>query len=150
MSIKLWVPLKRFLAGCNLSHAPWFPWEGQGLSELSSPTAIHVFKLWDVLNNRGWLAPQFSLLTPLGGFPGFIQGEHLSFFRTWAADREMRCGRFGQDHGLLPLAMVPQYGRFPLDDWCYRQIQHFLRCLPQAIHSPTSISLFEKLCMSTS
>lgn len=96
--------------------------------------AIHALKLWGALNNMGKLAPSISPLAPLGGFPWFTPGEHLSFFRTWVADGEMRCGRFIQDQGLLSLAVLrEQYGHFPLDEWRYRQLQHFICNLPQVV-----------------
>lgn len=45
VTIKSWVPLEKFLAGCNLAPAPWLPRECHGLSEFGSPPAIHALKL---------------------------------------------------------------------------------------------------------
>lgn len=78
-------------------------------------------------------------------------GEHLSFFCSRPFDRETRCDRFVQDQGLLNLdALRDRYGRFPMDDWCQRQLRPFISSLPQAIRSPLFATPFEKLCMSTS
>lgn len=86
---------------------------------------------------------------PLSGFPWFAPGEHPSFFQSWAADGESRCGRFVQDHGLLTLTVLrEQYGSFPMDEWRYRQLRHFINSLPQGARSPTSASPFERLCMA--
>ena len=113
----IWVPLDKFLAGRNLSHAPWVPGEHRGLSGLVSPFAVHALAIWDALNKTGRLALPTSPLAPLGGFPWFAPGEHPSFFRTWAEDGESRCGRFVQDRGLLPLATLrEQYGPFLMDE----------------------------------
>lgn len=111
------LPSRKKNPGCNLSllHAPLLRWEGRGLSELTSPTAIHTLKWWDALDGPGGLASQFSTLTPLGGSPWFALGEHFSFFWIWAANGEMRCCRFVQDHGLMPLAILRAlYGHFLL------------------------------------
>lgn len=151
VSLKLWVPLDKFLAGRNLSHAPWVPRENRGLSMLISPMASHTLNVWDALNGKGKLAPAISPLAPLGGFPWFTPGEHPSFFRTWTADGEIRCGRFVQDQGLIPLAKLRElFGPFPMDEWRYRQLKHFIDSLPQGVRSPTVASPFERLCMSSS
>lgn len=86
MATKLWVQLEKFLAGRNLSHAPWIPQDCRRLSELASPMAIHALEMWDALNKQGQLAHIISPLAPLGDFPWLILGEHLSFFRFWSAD----------------------------------------------------------------
>lgn len=121
------------------------------------PTTVYALQLWDILNRLGQLAPPTSPLAlqtspraPLGGFPWYTPGEHLSFFRLWAVDGEVCCGRSVQDQGLLSLEFLrDQYGRLPLDKWRYNKLQHFICSLPQAIRSPFSATPFEKLCMST-
>lgn len=151
MTLNLWVPLDKFLADWNLSHAPWVPREYRGLSALVSPMAAHALAIWDALNRKGKLAPPIFPLAPPGGFPWFAPGEHPSFYRAWLADGESRCGGFIHDHGLLPMASLrTQYVTFPMDEWCYRQLQHFIHSLPQGVRSPTIASPFERLCMSTS
>lgn len=73
---------------------------------------------------REWAGPTFaSSLAPLGSFPWFKMGEHLSFFRSWAANGEVRCGRFYQEEGLLSLeSLGEQYESLPMDTWHYRQL----------------------------
>lgn len=122
VSTKIWVTLKKMLAGRNLSHAPRLPREGRGLSELTSPTTIHALKMFSMARNG--LPLNYLLSLPLEASPGSLQGNTSPFSDPGRLME--RCA------GADLYKTMAQYGSFPMDDWCYRQIQHLLRSLPQS------------------
>lgn len=125
-----------------MSHAPWLPRDCRGLSDFVSSVSVHVLRLWDTLNAQGLLLPPVSPLAPLGGFPWFSQGEHLSYFHMWARDGETRCGRFIYEQGLVLLDWHrSQFGRFQMDEWRYRQLHHFVKSLPRTIRTDMTSSI---------
>lgn len=127
---------------------PWLPHQHRELSKSSFPTSLHALHLWDDINRQGLNLPSISPLAPLGGFPWLEPGECLSFFRTWAADGEVRCSRFIQEHGFLSLeALREQYRPFFARPWWYRQLHHFVHLQSPKIHPLCTLTQFGRLCM---
>lgn len=72
---KLWVSMEKYMAGRNLSFAPWLSREHRGLSDNTSLLTTHTLKTWHQVNWMLDLAPSVSPQAPLGGFLWFSRGN---------------------------------------------------------------------------
>lgn len=140
---KIWVSLEKYMAGRNLSYAPWLVREHRGLSDTTSPLMIQALKTWDRLNANLLLAPPVSPLALLGGYLWFPPGEQAAFFSPWVDDGTASCEKLMQ----VNTSGNPrdQAGSFPLDFWRYRQLHHFFKTQENAIWDISALTPFEHL-----